>query len=1051
MALTAQQQASRLFKKSLGVAETITSKEFFSEAKLGNTAVLPSQIWSQADQISYNAPSSLTNGQTSGVTQRFILEPLTFISGSISGSSEVSYFSSNLIDAIPSNFNSGGSYYISLWKNDGTTPIFDGQGDWLVDTTAGVVTFYGTPPSGVASATPPKISFYKYVGGKGLASIAGDTSSLSTAVSTEISNRTSGDTSLSTAISTEVSLRTSVDSSLSSSSLQPWIDIQRSGFVDNSETTISFVEGTRTFTLAGTEWSYYRDGIKYTITGNKSVILPNTAGSYYITIDSSTGDLISGTTVWDIEDSSIPVATIRYNILYTPVYFMADERHTIAIDQKMHKYLHQTRGTQFISGGGLDGPTVQTATDGGVTFGVATTVIADEDLYQTLSLLTRPSGTADEYNIFYRTNTSTWAWDASEVPFRYTASGYIQYDNAGSMTQGSDAKFYNTYLLFTDLNANGRFSIVHGRGEFDSLSEARSENPLTFDWTGFPVAESLIGYQFTWATSTSRSNLGKVWLEAAPVKINISTTTIVASGAGTDHDTLSGLQGGTSNEYFHLTNADYIVATGISSTVSTEVSNRISADTSLSSALSTGLSGSSTALSTEISDRTIADTSLSNAISSGLSTEISVRTSVDATKLNLAGGTMTGNIDMGTNVITVTNAPTTDTQLANKAYVDAVAQGLYPHAPVLVVLTGQTILSGLLTVDGVALSVSDRVLVVGQTNKAQNGIFAASGGTWLRASDADGTPDYEVQTGDFVFVESGTVNASSGWVLGRTDSATPKDINVGVDTQEWFKMAAPGSYTTDGEGIDLIGNEFQLELDGTTLAKGASGLKVSDSLSTVISTNVTGISTEISDRASADSSLSTLLSTETSLRSSVDTSITTVLSTETSDRTSADTSLTTRVSTEEVTRLSVDNSLSTSLSTETSIRSSSDTSLTTRVSTEESVRSSVDSSLSTAILEINDPDVVEESFNPSNSGSTSAVVVNTGVFDYGTGVVDIDSVVVFMNGIQYPFAINSGTAVFHLNGTTPTGTAQTLYFSGVAASFGIETDDFVVIKYMVVT
>jgi hypothetical protein len=221
----------------------------------------------------------------------------------------------------------------------------------------------------------------------------------------------------------------------------------------------------------------------------------------------------------------------------------------------------------------------------------------------------------------------------------------------------------------------------------------------------------------------------------------------------------------------------------------------------------------------------------------------------------------------------------------------------------------------------------------------------------------------------------------------------------------------------------------------------------------------TRVSTEEVTRLSVDNSLSTALSTEASVRLSTDASlsnaitgdVSTLVSTEASIRASADTSLTTRVSTEEVTRLSVDNSLSTIVSTEASIRASADTSLTTRVSTEESVRSSVDSSLSTAILEINDPDVVEESFNPSNSGSTSAVVVNTGVFDYGTGVVDIDSVVVFMNGIQYPFAINSGTAVFHLNGTTPTGTAQTLYFSGVAASFGIETDDFVVIKYMVVT
>jgi len=176
MALSSDQKASRLFKKSLGVAETITTKEFFSEGKLGNYAVLTSQIWSESNLIEYNAPSSLINEGISGVTKRYILQPLTFIPGSISGGYDVSYYSENLIDAIPSNFNSGGSYYISLWQNDGSTPIYDGQGDWLVDTSAGVLTFYGTPPAGVTGSTPPKISFYKYVGAKGLGSGGGYTS-----------------------------------------------------------------------------------------------------------------------------------------------------------------------------------------------------------------------------------------------------------------------------------------------------------------------------------------------------------------------------------------------------------------------------------------------------------------------------------------------------------------------------------------------------------------------------------------------------------------------------------------------------------------------------------------------------------------------------------------------------------------------------------------------------------------------------------------------------------------------------------------------------------
>jgi hypothetical protein len=57
-----------------------------------------------------------------------------------------------------------------LTKNDGTTIIPFGDGDWIVDNAAGVLRFYGTLPTGVSAGSPPKISFFKYVGAKGVTS-----------------------------------------------------------------------------------------------------------------------------------------------------------------------------------------------------------------------------------------------------------------------------------------------------------------------------------------------------------------------------------------------------------------------------------------------------------------------------------------------------------------------------------------------------------------------------------------------------------------------------------------------------------------------------------------------------------------------------------------------------------------------------------------------------------------------------------------------------------------------------------------------------------------
>jgi hypothetical protein len=164
MALTTEQKSSRLFKKSVGAGETLITRDFFEEPRLGRDAILPSQVWSEANRIPTTAPT-LSNGEISGVVQYFDKLSLTHVSGT----DNLAYFHDNLKNTIPFNY-SDGSYNYSLYKSDGTTAISFGQGDWLVDTTAGILTFYGTLPTNVSETLPPQISFYKYVGLTGITS-----------------------------------------------------------------------------------------------------------------------------------------------------------------------------------------------------------------------------------------------------------------------------------------------------------------------------------------------------------------------------------------------------------------------------------------------------------------------------------------------------------------------------------------------------------------------------------------------------------------------------------------------------------------------------------------------------------------------------------------------------------------------------------------------------------------------------------------------------------------------------------------------------------------
>ena len=57
----------------------------------------------------------------------------------------------------------------------------------------------------------------------------------------------------------------------------------------------------------------------------------------------------------------------------------------------------------------------------------------------------------------------------------------------------------------------------------------------------------------------------------------------------------------------------------------------------------------------------------------------------------------------------------------------------------------------------------DRVLVKNQTAGAENGIYTADSGAWVRSTDCDGTRD--VVQGTLVLVTSGTVSAGTVYQL----------------------------------------------------------------------------------------------------------------------------------------------------------------------------------------------------------------------------------------------------------------------------------------------
>jgi hypothetical protein len=229
---------------------------------------------------------------------------------------------------------------------------------------------------------------------------------------------------------------------------------------------------------------------------------------------------------------------------------------------------------------------------------------------------------------------------------------------------------------------------------------------------------------------------------------------------------------------------------------------------------------------------TVSDTELGylDGLTSSAQTQITAR-------LPLAGGTMTG-------ALTLSGDPAGALEPVTLQYLQAQLQGLNPKAVVSTATSSNITLSGEQTVNGILTS-SSPVLVKSQDTASQNGIYTSNAGAWTRRSDLDLWAEVP---GAYVLVVSGTLG-ETGWVCTSAAGGT-----IGSTSMAWAQFSAVPNYTADGSGLELSGTQFALELDGTTLTKGASGLKVSTVTATELD-YLAGVSSDVQTQLSARATL----------------------------------------------------------------------------------------------------------------------------------------------------------------------------------------------------
>jgi hypothetical protein len=157
--------------------------------------------------------------------------------------------------------------------------------------------------------------------------------------------------------------------------------------------------------------------------------------------------------------------------------------------------------------------------------------------------------------------------------------------------------------------------------------------------------------------------------------------------------------------------------------------------------------------------------------------------------------------------------PTAPQDAATKAYVDAVAQGLSVKNSSVYGYSSNQSLSGI----PMGAVDSDQVLLTGQTNAIENGLWLVHSGAWTRpANFANG----QNAAGAFTFIEqsgagAGYLPAATGWVCTSPESAA----TIGTNTLAFTQFSAAGEYTA-GQGIAIDSNAISVDISSNGSASG---------------------------------------------------------------------------------------------------------------------------------------------------------------------------------------------------------------------------------------
>ena len=334
-------------------------------------------------------------------------------------------------------------------------------------------------------------------------------------------------------------------------------DFAKTGWPVTPGVTLSFVGGTtRIFTVTdGGSAYYYIDGVKYILGENKTVVIDDLEGLWYIYFDGAV--LTASQTIWSfIDEDKALVAYLHWaRDVETPAngksIFTGWEMHSFHMSGATHARLHYAGGARWETG-------LLVADNLDNTVDVSAGDIWDEDL--NIAIIDDDTPTAlfeqilspAQLPIYYRDGASAWRIyetneKAATTDVGYLSGGNLKWNDATG-TWSNETVGLNNYVAYYVVATNEQtepVALIMGQRTDNKLADAKVNNIFSgLSLTGLPFEEMVVLARLILKDTAAYTLEEVLDLRAYNIKGNITSPLI------TQHAGLGGLNWSSSGHYF---------------------------------------------------------------------------------------------------------------------------------------------------------------------------------------------------------------------------------------------------------------------------------------------------------------------------------------------------------------------------------------------------------------------------------------------------------------------------------------------------------------------